>query len=899
MKKIFVLLSLFWSSIFYSQTFSISSTNQTLTCGTSYTFYDTGGSGTNYSGNENYTITVTAGSGSCVSISFSSFSTNNSSDALSIYDGNTTAASALVGTYFGSTIPAAYTSSTGVLTFVWTSNANQHAAGWQATIQCAACAAPPAGTYLMNNTNVSLNCPSTSLFYDSGGSTGDYANSQNFTKTFTAPAGSCLQVVFGSFATESCCDDLIIYDGSSTGAPQLGSYAGATGPGTVTTTGSSITFNFSSDGSVIGAGWTATITCVVCPTVSAGSPYLMNNTNVTLTCPSTSLFYDSGGSGGSYSNSSNLTKTFTAPAGSCLQVTFNSAFDIESCCDKLQIFDGANGSSPSLGSYSGTTGPGIITSSGSSLTFSFTSDGSVIGAGWEATITCVSACTGTPTGGTAISSTGGCTSSSVTINISGASTGCGLTYQWQSATSASGPWSNISGATNYTLSTATSTNYFRRVTSCGVNSGPSTAVQSSTNATAFCLLSTYTAATTTYSFENFTGTTLPTTDDVLFTTIVNFGFSFCFGGSQYWGGYVASNSAFVFDAVPCFPNIQTSTYAAGGVSTGYSISSPAPVNNTSIPRNAVLGPWHDIHPGLGGTIRYYTTGTAPNRRFVVSYENIPMFSCGTSSPSIYYTGQIKLFETSNAIEIHVGNKGVCPGFNSGRAVMGLHSYDGTSYVPPVNATAHNSPTQWTMSNTAYRFESPCAVNNGPCAVLPISFKSFYGEHFEGLNKLYWSTSEESNIKHFIVERSTDAINFKPVGYVLPKNNPSNYSLSDQDIKSGTIYYYRITAEENDGQRKSTFIYPLGGNDELSIGEIYPNPATSTFNIGIINKEQTEIIITLKDMFGRILSATNHTATVGVSTISLNSPASNGVYIVEVVNTITGKILSTQKLVVTK
>ena len=40
-----------------------------------------------------------------------------------------------------------------------------------------------------------------------------------------------------------------------------------------------------------------------------------------------------------------------------------------------------------------------------------------------------------------------------------------------------------------------------------------------------------------------------TTDDVLFTTIVNFGFPFCFGGSQYWGGYVASNGAFVFDGI--------------------------------------------------------------------------------------------------------------------------------------------------------------------------------------------------------------------------------------------------------------------------------------------------------------------------------------------------------------
>lgn len=141
----------------------------------------------------------------------------------------------------------------------------------------------------------------------------------------------------------------------------------------------------------------------------------------------------------------------------------------------------------------------------------------------------------------------------------------------------------------------------------------------------------YSASSIPFNFETFTGTSLPMTDDVLFSTIVMFGFSTCFDGGTYWGGYPASNSSFVFDAVCNIPNIQTSTIAGPGVSTGYSISSPAPVFGTSIPRNAILGPWHDINPATSATvatskIQYATFGVAPNRRVVISWEDIPYFS---------------------------------------------------------------------------------------------------------------------------------------------------------------------------------------------------------------------------------------------------------------------------------
>ncbi|MDO9000704.1 MAG: T9SS type A sorting domain-containing protein [Bacteroidota bacterium] len=632
--------------------------------------------------------------------------------------------------------------------------------------------------------------------------------------------------------------------------------------------------------------------------------YLMDNVNVALTCPSTSLFYDSGGSAGNYANNENFTKTFSVPVGSCLQVSFSSAFQTESGFDRLRIYDGPNNASPLLGTYMGTTGPGIITSSGTSLTFSFTSDGSVVQAGWSATITCLNACSGSPAPGTAsgaISSCGSSPTSTITLTTAGAAQACGISYYWQTAPAITGPWTNISGGTiNPFTTTFTTTTYYRMRTQCNSSNSvyTNTITATSNSPTITCGLSTYVASNIAYSFDTFVGTVLPTTDDVLFATIINFGFPVCFAGSQYWGGYVASNSAFVLDAVPCFPNILTNTYAAGGVGTGYTIPNPAPVNNTSIPRNAILAPWQDIHPGLGGTIRYTTLGVAPNRRFVASWESIPMFSCGTNSPGIYYTGQVKIFETTNNIEIHVGNKGVCPGFNGGKAVMGLHSFDGTVYIPPVNATAHNSPTQWSMSNTAYLFSSPC-INSGPCAVLPVNFKNFYGQQIEAANKLSWETALEENISEFIVERSTDAVNFKEIGRNLPYNQPSKYVFNDNTFKANIINYYRVTAVEKNGDKKRTNIIPIGGNyEELNVSEIFPNPIKDNFTLSFNSKVETEVNITIINMFGKKVKSSLNKLSVGVSKTQINVPElSSGIYIVEITDSNNGKVISQQKLIV--
>lgn len=104
------------------------------------------------------------------------------------------------------------------------------------------------------------------IFYDSGAGNGNYSDYENTTMTlYPSTPGTFLQVNFYSFQLETCCDDLTVYNGNSTASPLLGSFS--TNPGSITSTAldGSLTFTFSSDGSVTYFGWEASISCVEPP----------------------------------------------------------------------------------------------------------------------------------------------------------------------------------------------------------------------------------------------------------------------------------------------------------------------------------------------------------------------------------------------------------------------------------------------------------------------------------------------------------------------------------------------------------------------------------------------------------------------------------------------------------
>jgi gliding motility-associated-like protein len=171
---------------------------------------------------------------------------------------------------------------------------------------------------------------------------------------------------------------------------------------------------------------------------------------------------------------------------------------------------------------------------------------------------------------------------------------------------------------------------------------------------------------------------------------------------------IGTNSAITFDI----------TRAGSG--SGYSISNTTgSIPNTAYAPNMIFGPYHDIDidyadASTNSKIEYRIEGTAPNRRLIASYSNIPYFSCGTS---MFATHQMVLYESTGIIEVYIKDKPVCSTWNSGLAILGLQGTGSQAVtVPGYNATVWGS----TGMDTAFRFTPSGGVTRFKSAQLLVN-----------------------------------------------------------------------------------------------------------------------------------------------------------------------------------
>jgi hypothetical protein len=158
---------------------------------------------------------------------------------------------------------------------------------------------------------------------------------------------------------------------------------------------------------------------------------------------------------------------------------------------------------------------------------------------------------------------------------------------------------------------------------------------------------------------------------------LNIGFPFRFYCNTYSTFYLSSSGFLTFDAAN-----------TGG--------SPQPIT-TSTRNNLIALAWADLDP-TQGTLSYFTTGTAPNRRLVVTLQDVPLNGSRLSDPNpLLVSAQAILYETTNEIEMHITRIS----FGAMHAV-GIKGALGTPGLPVTGRDL----TTTSASSEAYRFTPP-------------------------------------------------------------------------------------------------------------------------------------------------------------------------------------------------
>ena len=335
------------------------------TCGGVYT--DSAGPNANYADNSNSTVTICPDTpGDVVTVTFTSFATEAGNDLLRVYNGTDNTAT-LIGTFSGTNIPPAITSSaaSGCLTFVFTSNGFTNNTGWTADVTCGP---PPPCQQPLALTASTILSDSVTLGWTNAGSATAW---QVLALPCTDPAPTDTTTGWVAATT----NPFVI-----TGLTQLTCY----------------NLYVRSDCNAASGGvstWSLpiSITTQIAPPECGG------------------FFYDPQGPTTNYLNSTDSTVTICPNnTTDVVTVTFTS-FNTETNWDGLLVYDGNSISAPQLasangigfgpiaaytgaywGNLTGANLPGPFTSSSvdGCLTFRFISDPSVNNPGWVANVTC-------------------------------------------------------------------------------------------------------------------------------------------------------------------------------------------------------------------------------------------------------------------------------------------------------------------------------------------------------------------------------------------------------------------------------------------------------------------------------------------------------------------------------
>jgi len=199
------------------------------------------------------------------------------------------------------------------------------------------------------------------------------------------------------------------------------------------------------------------------------------------------------------------------------------------------------------------------------------------------------------------------------------------------------------------------------------------------------------------------GTPTNLTDDDIYSGVIPIGFSFPFFGNNYSSLVVSTNGLISFDLSRAN---QTSHYGLlnNGGMLATQVGTPQNLPSVLYDPLTIMGVYHDIDVTIPTSpdrrIEYTTAGTAPNRKWILTFYRIPLYDCPSSFSN---TSQIILNEGTGVIEVTVYEKESCATWNFGRAMIGIQDGTRTNAYMPSGRRASDAPWGGTPLNETWRF----------------------------------------------------------------------------------------------------------------------------------------------------------------------------------------------------
>jgi len=177
--------------------------------------------------------------------------------------------------------------------------------------------------------------------------------------------------------------------------------------------------------------------------------------------------------------------------------------------------------------------------------------------------------------------------------------------------------------------------------------------------------------------------------------------------------------------------------------------------------------------------------------------------------------------------------------------------------------------------------APIWYTRNDAFVLAVKLNSFSVQKVDNTAKISWSTEQETNSSHFVVERSVDGRTWNAIATVAAAGNSNHridYSIYDNAPMRG-VNYYRLKEVDKDAKFDYSDIRKALFNSDYT-AEVVPNPAKDFINLYLTKTSNACATIHLLNAEGKVVYKTTSTLShLQMSTAGM----SKGLYFVKVVD----------------
>jgi len=140
-------------------------------------------------------------------------------------------------------------------------------------------------------------------------------------------------------------------------------------------------------------------------------------------------------------------------------------------------------------------------------------------------------------------------------------------------------------------------------------------------------------------------------------------------------------------------------------------------------------------------------------------------------------------------------------------------------------------------------------------ILPVQMINLRALGMEEGNLISWQTVSELNNDYFEILKSTDGIDFSPIGKILGNGNSNsiiNYDFFDSNIRIGTSYYKIKQFDYNGESVLSEIVAVERVSEEEGIIAAYPNPMDNFITIELKSNKKINGVVDITNTNGQVM-----------------------------------------------